>query len=403
MPTEAEFKELYNSCTSEWTTLNGVRGRKLTSKKNGNSIFLPAAGALYNDEDFPDYPDTEGLFGDYWSSSVFMEFPESACGMGFDSDTISTSICARPAGLSIRPVNDEPADYVSGVSLNKSVITLAEGDSEALRATVYPSNAINRNVTWSSSHTDVATVNENGLVKAIKPGEVTITVRSLEGGHTATCAVTVTAGIFEPEAVDLGLPSGLKWSSCNLGASKSEEYGGCYQWGDLPDISDTSIYLDWNSCPYHTGTVDNSGWTKYIPSNKSSYWSGTGNPDNKTILDPGDDVVHVKWGGKWRMPTEAEFDELIDNCSSEWTTLNGVSGMKFTSKKNGKSIFLPAAGERCYDFLISVGSSGNYWSSSLNTDDPSSAYRMDFFPFSGLVFTDYVRRCFGLSVRPVSE
>lgn len=204
-----------------------------------------------------------------------------------------------------------------------------------------------------------------------------------------------------PELVDLGLPSGLKWASFNLGASKPEEYGGYYQWAGLEDVTSTSIYLDWRNCPYHTGSDNETGWTKYIPSGYSSYWSGSGSPDNKTVLEPEDDVAHAKLGGKWRMPTKAEFVELYNNCTSEWTTLNGVNGMKFTSKKNGNCIFLPAAGVRNFDDLITVGSFGHYWSSSLYLDLPNYACSLTF--LSSNVYARNPSRYGGRSVRPVSE
>lgn len=201
-----------------------------------------------------------------------------------------------------------------------------------------------------------------------------------------------------PELVDLGLS--VKWASFNLGATKPENYGGYYQWAGTTDVTDKSIYLNYSNCPYHTGSSSSTGWTKYVPSGKSSYWSGSGSPDNKTVLDPEDDVAHVMLGGKWRMPTRAEFGELYNNCTSEWTTLNGVNGWKFTSKKNGNCIFLPAAGDRYYDLPYYVGSYGRYWSSSL-TVEPYYANVLYF--STGGVRTGYDYRYYGLSVRPVSE
>ena len=208
--------------------------------------------------------------------------------------------------------------------------------------------------------------------------------------------------IVIPQLVDLGLPGGLLWASFNLGATKPEEYGGYYQWAGLEDVTNTSIYLDWSNCPFHKGSSPSTGWTKYIPSSKSSYWSGTGNPDNKTILDPEDDVAHVKLGGKWRMPTIEEFQELKDNCTSEWTKLNGVKGRKFTSKINGNSIFLPAAGYRSSGSLYNVGSNGHYWSSSLYTDSPRGACYLSFDSYD-VNTSYYYYRSYGHSVRPVSE
>ena len=207
-----------------------------------------------------------------------------------------------------------------------------------------------------------------------------------------------------PELVDLGLS--VKWGSFNLGATKPAEYGGYYQWAGLEDVTSTSIYLDWSNCPYHSGSNSSSGWTKYIPSNKSSYWSGVGNPDNKKVLDPEDDVAHVKLGGKWRIPTGAEWDELGNtlNCSWTWTSINGINGYKVQSKKTGFTnnwIFLPATGYRDGDYVDDVGSYGRYWSSSLSVGSPNCATLMIF--NSGYVYWDGGRRFRGLSVRPVSE
>lgn len=166
-------------------------------------------------------------------------------------------------------------------------------------------------------------------------------------------------------------------------------------------MTKTSIHLDWDNCPYHTGTNKNTGWTKYIPSYKSSLWSGLGDPDDKTVLDPEDDVAHVKIGGSWRMPTVEEFEELIENCDIVWTTLTGFTGRKFTSKKNGNSIFLPATGYRNYDSINNAGAFGYYWSSSCPTDYPGNAYTLGF-ESDGVYETDFCRYQ-GLSVRPVSE
>ncbi len=192
------------------------------------------------------------------------------------------------------------------------------------------------------------------------------------------------------EAIDLGLPSGTKWASCNVGASSPEEYGGYYAWGETEEkeVYDLSTYK-WCNGSYYS-------MTKYCTS--TSY----GTVDGKTTLDPEDDVAHVKWGGNWHMPTSAEKHELYDNCSSEWTTLNGVYGRKFTGP-NGNSIFLPAAGSRRRDKLYYLGSEGYYWSSSLYVSESQSANDLDFDSDS----RDIVDKSFcsdrsnGLTVRPV--
>ena len=200
-------------------------------------------------------------------------------------------------------------------------------------------------------------------------------------------------------AVDMG--TSVKWAACNLGASKPEEYGGHYQWAGIQDVTSTSIYLDWNNCPYHTGSSSNTGWTKYIPSNQSSYWSGAGSPDNKAVLDPEEDVAHVTLGGNWRMPTYEEWNELINNCVWELTTYQGINGRMAYSFETGNKIFLPAAGYRYYANLNDVGSYSDYWSSSLYTDNPDRAYGLYFDSYYVLTSRNY--RCYGQAVRPVSE
>jgi hypothetical protein len=130
-------------------------------------------------------------------------------------------------------------------------------------------------------------------------------------------------------AVDLGLPSGTKWANMNVGATKPEEYGLYLSWGETVGYKK---YLKLND------TYTDISLTKY---NTNSRF---GTVDNKTTLDLEDDAAHVIWGGSWVMPTSGEIDELLANTTSEWTTVNGIKGCKFTSKTNGNSIFLPAAG-----------------------------------------------------------
>lgn len=199
--------------------------------------------------------------------------------------------------------------------------------------------------------------------------------------------------------VDLGLS--VKWAACNLGAKSPEKYGGYYQWAGLQDVTSTSRNLSWSNCPYHTGSSEKTGWTKY--NTISSY----GKVDKKIVLELSDDVAHTQLSGKWRMPTDAEWTELRNNCTCTWTddfNGTGIAGRIVTSKKTGyadKSIFLPAAGYRYSGYLKEVGSKGVYWSSSLNTDDPSRAYGVNF--NSGNVDSGNCTRYYGRSVRAVLE
>ena len=193
--------------------------------------------------------------------------------------------------------------------------------------------------------------------------------------------------------VDLGLS--VKWATCNVGANNPEDYGDYFAWGETT----TKSTYSWSTYKYCNGS--SSTLTKYC--NMSSY-GNNGFTDNKTQLDLSDDAARANWGGSWRMPTTAEQDELRSNCTWTWTTQNGVNGYKVTSKKNGNSIFLPAAGYRSDRSLYGVGVSGYYWSSSLYTgyaDYPDTAYYLGF--VSDYVDWYYDDRVYGHSVRPVCQ
>ncbi len=188
------------------------------------------------------------------------------------------------------------------------------------------------------------------------------------------------------EAIDLGLS--VKWAAHNVGASKPEEYGGYYAWGETAEKSN----YDWSTYKWCNGSYDS--MTKYCTN--SSY----GTVDNKTVLEPEDDVAHVKWGGSWRMPTRAEQDELRNSCTWQWTSVNGVNGYKVTGP-NGNSIFLPAAGYRNGTDVRLRGSYGNYWSSLLRSVYSYGAYRLNFNDYT--YDLNHPNRYYGLSVRPVCK
>ncbi len=194
----------------------------------------------------------------------------------------------------------------------------------------------------------------------------------------------------EVQAIDLGLPSGIKWASCNVGATNPEDKGNYYAWGEVFPKDNYS----WATYKYANGS--SSTLTKYC--NKASY-GDNGFTYNKTTLDPEDDAAHVNWGGTWRMPTDAELTELRENCTWTWTTQNGVKGYKVTSKTNSNSIFLPAAGYRYGTSSYGVGSYGGYWSSSLYENYPSDAWDLYFGSYSR--GRSRISRYHGFSVRPV--
>ena len=208
-----------------------------------------------------------------------------------------------------------------------------------------------------------------------------------------------------PEAIDLGLPSGLKWASFNLGASAPEEYGDYFAWGETEPYYSSQDPLTWKEgkeagyswASYRWCMGEYNTLTKYCSNSGYGY---NGFTDNKTVLDLEDDAAHVNLGGSWRMPTDAEWTELMQNCTWTRTTQNGVDGRLVTAS-NGNSIFLPAAGGRYDTDLYDAGSSGYYWSFSLDTGYPDYAWGVNFHP--GSIYRSYDRRCGGASVRPVSE
>ena len=188
------------------------------------------------------------------------------------------------------------------------------------------------------------------------------------------------------EWVDLGLPSGTLWATCNLGANSPEEYGDYFAWGETEpkDVYNWSTYKWCNGTEYSL--------TKYCTD--SSY----GAVDNKTELDPKDDAAYVNWGENWRMPTKDQLEELQTECTWTWTTQNGVNG-RLVIGPNGNSLFLPAAGSRYVSSLYDAGSWGYYWSRMLYSSIPVDAYDVHF--FSEGVFWDNLNRYFGFSVRAV--
>ena len=243
-PSAKQIDELINEkyTTTEWTTLNGVDGRKITSKSNGNSIFLPAAGdrlaGYINPED-----------GYYWSRSIL--FDRNSFLLYFTADRISREYIHWEIGLNVRPV------------------------------------------------------------------------RVLEEKH---------------DYVDLGLPSGTMWATCNVGAYFPEDYGDYFYWGGK--VPGVNIFTD-----------------------------------NPSELLPENDAAAVNWNSDWRMPSLAQIEELINvnYTTTEWTTLNGVEGRKITSRSNGNSIFLPA-------FAEYPGGESCYWSRSINTNKTGDAWGLLFSP-----------------------
>lgn len=206
------------------------------------------------------------------------------------------------------------------------------------------------------------------------------------------------------EYVDLGLPSGLKWATMNVGATTPEGYGDYFAWGETKPYYTEGHSQD-DPCTSWETSKSGYNWESYKWCNgsyttltKYCTSSNYGTVDNKTILELADDAAHVNWGGSWRMPTKAEQDELRNKCTWTWSTRNGIDGREVTGS-NGNSIFLPAAGYRNDSGLALAGSYCIFWSSSLDTSDPYSVCYVFF--DSGNVYSNYGKRNFGTSVRAV--
>ncbi len=303
LPTDAEREELVNNCTHEWTTQNGVEGLLFTSKKNGKSIFLPAAGYR---RDSSLYHSGEG--GYYWCATLNNSNRWSASYLYFRGGNANWSWNYRYYGNSVRPV-------------------LKIGED-----------------------TMIAGIEEDTMIVGIEED-------TMIAGH---------------EYVDLGLS--VLWATCNVGASSPEDTGYYYAWGETKPKSE---YTMDNSVTYGKTSIGNiAGDLRY-------------------------DAARANWGGSWRMPTETEILELLENCTHEWTTQNGVKGQLFTSKKNGKSIFLPAVGYRSGSSFHDVGDKGYYWGASSSEINSYGAYNINF--RDNFADGTWNHRFLGRSVRPVSR
>ena len=186
---------------------------------------------------------------------------------------------------------------------------------------------------------------------------------------------------IEYEYVDLGLPSGLKWATCNIGASSPEDYGLYFAWGETTGYTAEQV----------TGGVRAFSESVYNAGPAASI---------SADLTLEQDAAHVNMGGNWRMPTKAEVRELLNNCNVVWRddyNGTGVVGKVFTSKVNGKSVFFPAAGHCDNSSMDTVGSSGSYWSTSWGSSESAWCLLSN----SGIQNLYYGDRYYGFPVRGV--
>ena len=224
------------------------------------------------------------------------------------------------------------------------------------------------------------------LIETANPSGLAITEYDRLILNSATNDVIVKGGGVTYEYVDLGLS--VKWAKCNVGAKTETEYGDYFMWGST--TPNTNTICDWEHAPFNGGASD-------YDSNYFNKVKDTVAPNN--VLAREYDAASQIMGGVWRMPTNTEIQELIDNTTNEWTQVNGVNGMKFTAS-NGNSIFIPASGYRSDSSFYNQDSHACLWSSSLPSLSFDNAYYWDL-RANDTEGTD--GRCFGYTVRGVCE
>ena len=388
IPSSEEYYELIDNCYIETVSVNGVTGKKFTSKINGNSIFLPWTGnSSYNSS--------------YWSSDLSVSSSDPTYARVFQlsehgNPGVLTS--QRYYGNTIRPVYESP---ISSFSFETSEFEITEGNILQLSLIIVPK--MSHHIKWVSSNPDIVEVSDFGRILARKPGNARITASPMVGNYSATCKITVKE-IPVPEAVDMGVS--VKWASFNLGAATPEEAGNYYAWGEIiPKV----IFYGWNTYRHCVGTgainYKSSILTKYNSTAKYGYNSFV---DEKTELLSEDDAATVNLSGNWRIPTKAEMMELLDNCTKTRKTYNGVSGYELTSIITGNAIFLPETG--CMSNLVIDKGSASYLTSSIcqnvnlisgeeYTFDLSSSVLK--FGSSNDIKISSLERYYGCAIRPV--
>jgi hypothetical protein len=260
----------------------------------------------------------------------------------------------------------------------EGVIKLPAGSGENVEkwAILLPQEALEEGEDWSA-------YSEDGVYTGTRP-EISIIT---ENGYMAD-GVEIFVMSLRREYVDLGLPSGTLWATCNVGAETPGGRGDYFSWGEIEPKP--SYY--WSTYQYCHGS--SSTLTKYCNNSDYGY---NGFTDNLSTLLPEDDAATANWGAGWRMPTIEEKQELYQNTTQTLTYQNGSYGQLFTAA-NGNTLFLPAAGYRFGNDLENAGHCGHYWLNAININTPYFAYN---FNFGSGANTYSDARCYGRPVRPV--
>ena len=398
MPTKQEQDDLRSKCDWTWTKMRGVNGYVVRGKGDyaSNSIFLPAAG-----EGVGTSLSAVGWFGIYWSSVPFSDSNYDdyfAWGLYFDSSTHDAyDGHYRDHGRSVRPVQD-PVQNVDTYMVTYCPGVNGSGEQQTTTKTHGVALALNGATFTRSGYTQTGWSTSDGGAKTYDLG----------ASYTADAPVTLypfwTAN--DPGSGDLGgvqlWEGGPYWAECNVGATKPEEYGYYFWWGDTVGYTNTGS--GWISVKDGASiSFDDSGAAGSTYSKNNSALQSAGYIDSTGNLVAAHDAATAHLGAPWRMPTDAEFSALIDNCTSTWITTNGVSGRLVTGKGEyaNRSIFLPAAGFGYGSSLYGPGSYGYYWSSTPDSGNFNSYYAWYLHFNSGSFRRDSNDRHGGRSVRPV--
>ena len=288
----------------------------------------------------------------------------------------------------------EPSDVTAESAVVGGTVTVPEGSHVFLRGVCWGTEP-NPDIDGSHTTEETGIGSFNSTLDGLNPS-TTYFVRAyavsdygLAYGNELSFTTEAGGSGGDHEYVDLGLPSGLLWATCNVGADSPEDYGDYFAWGE----TQPKDYYDWSTYQYCHGS-DNT-LTKYCNNSNYGY---NGFIDNLTTLLPEDDAATANWRSGWRMPTETEWLELYQKTTNIWTTQNGVNGRLFTAS-NGNSLFLPAAGYLDQDSLKEDDSWSYHWSSSLFM--AYSVYARGFHFSSSYSNTGSAARYYGRPVRAV--
>ena len=392
MPTYDDIQELYENCQF-YKSDNNIE----IVGPNKNSIILPLAGSREESEIY----DTVN-YGYYWSGTRHKDDAKCAWLLNFDMVNNKYGLAggSRHFGLTVRPVFGKP--IVVSVSTG-SATGITESGATISGTISGVSSSVTVGIIYGTSSTLSST---SGTKKSTTSKDnYSVTLSGLSANTTyyyrayalindkyyygdtksfTTKEKATTGTLNGHEWVDLGLPSGTKWATCNVGASSPEDYGDYYAWGE---------------CYTKAGEYGTDNYTYCTASSTSTRFSYLGYDISGTTKD----VARVKWGIGWKMPTNAQKKELLNHCSKSWTSQNGVSGFLFTSQ-NGNTLFLPAAGRKARS-LLQNGSYGYYWTANSKDGYAGDVY---YIMFNGdnmsNIYADWSDwGHLGCSVRPVTE